>query len=662
MSEPDIDILALLARKKAALAALAVSNTPEVAQTATAPAAAAVKSVPAPAEAGNVSSAAAAKRAQRRKRAKESKAEISAAAARWREQSMVRTDAFQQLVQLNAAGDADDNEEDEEAAIDGAPRKRFAPARAGPARGDDDDEEEQANSARARPEYEDTRDYDADGADHGFHATDMLDDDDNGDDVDDGGVARSSAPKPPSNRQRKAAVRVPVSVLKQLAERPELVEAHDATAADPKLLVTLKCQPHSVPVPTHWAQKRRYLEAKRGWEKAAFVLPQFIADTGISEMRGGTDTDVKSLRKEMRERARPKANKLAIDFQVLHDAFFVHQTKPRLTGHGDVYWEGKEQEQSFKDKRPGFMSYALRRALGMARGVEGAEDLEQAAAAPPPWLAAMQAYGPPPAYPRLAVPGVNAPLPPGARWGFGEGEWGRPPVAAPTASAPARALWGGDVYGPPVMPTQFAREIEARRAAEAAAASESGEDPAAAAAAVLGTAPTLVHGAAPATVRVRSGARVPLFGVITDPAGAELFDGADDGFAYADADAAAAEEETAAQAAASEAEAAAAEAEAVLARAQQQQQFEQTAAAAVAVLRPDYVSTGPVELEQRAVSVGSSKFATSFEYVMPGQEQQQGGAAAAAAAAEAKKKADDAAAAAALQQQQQQKPAKLNIF
>ena len=30
---------------------------------------------------------------------------------------------------------------------------------------------------------------------------------------------------------------------------------------------------------------------------------------------------------------------------------------------------------------------------------------------PPPWLIAMQRYGPPPSYPNLKVPGLNAPIP-----------------------------------------------------------------------------------------------------------------------------------------------------------------------------------------------------------------------------------------------------------
>jgi hypothetical protein len=31
---------------------------------------------------------------------------------------------------------------------------------------------------------------------------------------------------------------------------------------------------------------------------------------------------------------------------------------------------------------------------------------------PPPWLLNMQRYGPPPSYPNLKIPGLNAPIPP----------------------------------------------------------------------------------------------------------------------------------------------------------------------------------------------------------------------------------------------------------
>ena len=95
----------------------------------------------------------------------------------------------------------------------------------------------------------------------------------------------------------------------------------------------------------------------------------------------------------------PKMGKIDIDYQVLHDAFFKNQSKPKTTAHGDVYYEGKEYEIRMKDFKPGHLSPALRTALGIQEGV------------PPPWLYTMQKYGPPPAYPNLKIPGVNIPMP-----------------------------------------------------------------------------------------------------------------------------------------------------------------------------------------------------------------------------------------------------------
>merc|ERR1719424_1641921 len=40
----------------------------------------------------------------------------------------------------------------------------------------------------------------------------------------------------------------------------------------------------------------------------------------------------------------------------------------------------------------------------------------------------MQRYGPPPAYPGLKIPGLNAPIPQGAEYGYHPGGWGKPPV------------------------------------------------------------------------------------------------------------------------------------------------------------------------------------------------------------------------------------------
>ena len=87
-----------------------------------------------------------------------------------------------------------------------------------------------------------------------------------------------------------------------------------------------------------------------------------------------------------------------------------------MTRFGEVYFEGKEFEADMKHLRPGELSDSLREALNMPLG------------APPPWLVAMQRFGPPPSYPALKVPGINAPIPYGAKWGLLPGEWGKPPL------------------------------------------------------------------------------------------------------------------------------------------------------------------------------------------------------------------------------------------
>lgn len=239
-----------------------------------------------------------------------------------------------------------------------------------------------------------------------------------------------------SKRKMKKLTRLSVAELKQLVNRPDVVEMHDVTARDPKLLVQLKAHRNTVPVPRHWCFKRKYLQGKRGIEKPPFDLPDFIKKTGIMEMRAALQEkeDQRTLKAKMRERARPKLGKIDIDYQKLHDAFFKWQTKPRMSIHGDLYYEGKEFETRLKEKKPGDLSEELRTALGMPVG-------PNANKVPPPWLIAMQRYGPPPSYPNLKIPGLNAPIPDGCSFGYHAGGWGKPPV-----DESGRPLYG-DVFG-----------------------------------------------------------------------------------------------------------------------------------------------------------------------------------------------------------------------
>jgi len=219
-----------------------------------------------------------------------------------------------------------------------------------------------------------------------------------------------------SRKRARRINRPSVAYLKQLVDNPEIVEWTDVAAADPTLLVHLRGYRNMIRVPEHWGQKRDYLASKRGVAKQPYELPSFIRDTGIQEMRNPYDAQTQSLRQKMRERVQGKLGKLDVDYQKLHDAFFRYQTKPPLSVYGEVYYEGKEFETNFKHKRPGEISNELKEALNIPPG------------APPPWLINMQRYGPPPSFPNLKIPGLNAPIPPGAKWGFHPGGWGKPPV------------------------------------------------------------------------------------------------------------------------------------------------------------------------------------------------------------------------------------------
>ena len=292
--------------------------------------------------------------------------------------------------------------------------------------------------------------------------------------------------KPQSKKKARKANRLTVAELKQLVPKPEVVEWTDVSASDPRLLITLKSYRNTVPIPQHWSAKRDYLQGKRGIEKPPFQLPAFIAETGIATIREAIKEKEAnmSLKAKTRERVQPKMGKVDIDYQKLHDAFFKHMTKPPVTSFGELwvcsvalapllldagvltvlgsshrYYEGKEFETSLKEKRPGDLSPELVEALSIPP------------LAPPPWLISMQRFGPPPSYPTLRIPGLNAPIPEGlvfhpfyleppihvltsipsiltlmtfplrAQWGFHPGGWGKPPLDEYN-----RPLYG-DVFG-----------------------------------------------------------------------------------------------------------------------------------------------------------------------------------------------------------------------
>jgi len=244
-----------------------------------------------------------------------------------------------------------------------------------------------------------------------------------------------------SNRKLRLMSRPTVAELKNRVERADLVEAHDVSSRDPDFLLYLKAVPNTVPIPRHWLMKRKYLQGKRGIEKPPFQLPDFIVRTGISEVRKAIDEDENDMtaKKKNRGRVNPKMGSLDVDYRTLHDAFFKHQNKAsiqeKLTDVGDLYYEGKEFElQKMNGVQVGGpLSERLRDALGMT-----AEN------SPPPWLINMQRFGPPPSYPNLKIPGLNAPLPEGCTYGYHLNGWGKPPV-----DNFGRPLYGGNPFDPP---------------------------------------------------------------------------------------------------------------------------------------------------------------------------------------------------------------------
>ncbi|ESZ90392.1 splicing factor 3b [Sclerotinia borealis F-4128] len=266
-----------------------------------------------------------------------------------------------------------------------------------------------------------------------------------------------------SKKKRKERDKLSVAELKALVRKPELVDWTDTSASDPRLLVHIKSYRNVVPVPNHWSLKREYLSSKRGVEKPPFALPKFIQETGIAEMRDAVleKQDGASLKQKQRERVQPKMGKLDIDYQKLYEAFFRFQTKPELTRYGEVYYEGKEYETNLRHLRPGELSDDLKDALNIPPG------------APPPWLINQQRFGPPPSYPSLKIPGLNAPPPPGGAWGFHPGGFGKPPVDEFN-----RPLYGGDIFGvlQPQVNNQAGEPIERTLWGELQAPEEESEE------------------------------------------------------------------------------------------------------------------------------------------------------------------------------------------
>jgi splicing factor 3B subunit 2 len=155
------------------------------------------------------------------------------------------------------------------------------------------------------------------------HRGGLDDDDDEEEDYeggdDDGEGGRRGRLRGLSRRRLRDLLRPTVAELKRRVRRPDLVEAHDVTAPDPEFLIELKSVPGTVPVPRHWGRKRKYLQGKRGFEKAPFQLPDFIVRTGIAEVRDAAARQDGEMSAKQRNRARtaPKMGAIDVDYKVL---------------------------------------------------------------------------------------------------------------------------------------------------------------------------------------------------------------------------------------------------------------------------------------------------------------------------------------------------------
>lgn len=76
-----------------------------------------------------------------------------------------------------------------------------------------------------------------------------------------------------SKKKLRKQSRLTVAQLKQLVKKPEVVDWVDVTSPDPLLLVEIKSTRNTIPVPTHWQKKGRYLSGKGGFTKPPYELP-----------------------------------------------------------------------------------------------------------------------------------------------------------------------------------------------------------------------------------------------------------------------------------------------------------------------------------------------------------------------------------------------------
>ena len=235
-------------------------------------------------------------------------------------------------------------------------------------------------------------------------------------------AAGNAVPNPPTTlRQKRKTDPWTVGRLKLAVYRPEAVDLHDINANDPIAAVHLRTYRNYVPVPQHWSHRRKYLSQRSS--NLRYELPADVAGTRVATIRKYY-VDKARASQHHGTAASKGSNALVAprpDYDALRDCF-TKVSSGVCAELGVLYTEGERRAPGHRDVQPGFLSSRLRVALGMPAGVSTPY--------PPPWLVHMQVHGPPPGYPSLLLPGVNAPLPPGTSWGHDRGQWGRPPTDA----------------------------------------------------------------------------------------------------------------------------------------------------------------------------------------------------------------------------------------
>nr|GMD85524.1 Splicing factor 3B subunit 2 [Ipomoea batatas]GMD90740.1 Splicing factor 3B subunit 2 [Ipomoea batatas] len=141
-------------------------------------------------------------------------------------------------------------------------------------------------------------------------------------------------------------------------------------------------------------EQEEYTKEQIDWSYIEFVDNQDILDLiekdvpaadAASKKKADSDSDEEEQDNQQKEKSgiSNKKKKLQRRMKIaeLKQICFrpdVVETKPKLTSHGDLYYEGKEFEVKLREMKPGTLSHELKEALGMPEGD------------PPPWLINMQ--------------------------------------------------------------------------------------------------------------------------------------------------------------------------------------------------------------------------------------------------------------------------------